>query len=324
MKQSDYMVCVKCLTFNQSKFVKDTLDGFCLQKTSFPYVCIIIDDASTDGEQDVISNFFQANFDLTDNDTVREEETSDYVLRFARHKKNVNCYFAVLFLKYNHYNKKNKDPYIVEWTKNSRYMALCEGDDYWTDSSKLQKQVDFLETHDDYVLTCHRYRILNVEEKRWEKEDNIYLLGDNDFTFDINYRKWITKTLTLVFRASAYEEYNAYPYKRLDIVLVYFLLKKGLGYCFKDEMGVYRRSFSGINGKKGMPANTLVRYNCYRDLYLYDKNAVTRKMYYLSFIQLIWFSHGRSIKHVKFSISDFIYLPYYFVSELFRLVIEKL
>ncbi len=319
-----FMVCVKSLTFNQSKFVNDTLDGFCIQETSFPYVCVIIDDASTDGEQIVINNYLHNNFDLSDKKIVKEEETDDYILRFARHKKNLNCYFAVLFLKYNHYNKKLKDPYIVQWTSRSRYMALCEGDDYWTDTSKLQKQVDFLEKNDNYVLTCHRYRVLDVENNVWGNDDDNYLIKNKDFTFDNHYRKWITKTLTLVYRTSAGQEYNNYPYRRLDTILVYFLLKKGLGFCFNDIMGVYRRSFSGINAKKGMPTNTLVRYSCYRELYLYDKNAVTRKMYYLSLIQLIWFSHGRSVKDVSFSFADFFYLPYYFVSELFRLVIEKL
>lgn len=155
------MACVKCFTFNQSTYIKETLDSFCMQNTTFPYVCCIFDDASTDGEPAVISNYLQENFDLEDNSVVRNEETDEYLLTFARHKNNINCFFAVLYLKYNHYSiKKAKNPYISEWQNNSRYIALCEGDDYWTDCLKLQKQFDYMELHPECSMCFHsNYRL---------------------------------------------------------------------------------------------------------------------------------------------------------------------
>lgn len=54
VENNNVQVCVECMTFNQATYIKDTLDGFCMQQTSFPYVCIVMDDASTDGEQEVI------------------------------------------------------------------------------------------------------------------------------------------------------------------------------------------------------------------------------------------------------------------------------
>ena len=149
-----FKICVRCTTYNQSSYIEDALNGFTMQETNFPYVCTILDDASTDGEQEVIKKYLQEHFDLDNRSVVRNEETDDYVLTFAQHKTNRNCYFAVLFLKYNHYSiKKAKDQYIKEWL-DVKYIALCEGDDYWIDPYKLQKQVDYLESHPNCTMVC--------------------------------------------------------------------------------------------------------------------------------------------------------------------------
>jgi len=160
MEPQDFWVRVRCDTYNQVSFIKDTLDGFSIQETNFPYICTIFDDASTDGEPDVLMNYLQQHFDVEDKSIARKEETEDYVLIFARNKKNKNCFFAVFFLKYNHYSiKKDKFPYSKEWN-NTKYTALCEGDDYWIDPCKLQKQVDFLERNPQYSMVrtnVHRF-----------------------------------------------------------------------------------------------------------------------------------------------------------------------
>lgn len=158
---TQYMVSVKCITFNHARFIKDAMDGFTIQKTDFPFVCVIIDDASTDGEPEIIRKYLSDNFDLEGSEFARKDETDNYYLIFARHKTNLNCYFAILFLKENHYRKKSKDTYIKEWVENSKYIALCEGDDYWTDPLKLQKQVDFLESHPDYSMCCTNVEYLH-------------------------------------------------------------------------------------------------------------------------------------------------------------------
>lgn len=145
MEDIKYMVRVSCMTFNHAHYIEDAMNGFCMQETNFPFVCTIIDDASTDAEQDVIKNYLEEHFDLENSSIVRNEETDDYFLTFAQHKTNKNCYFAVLFLKYNHFSvKKPKMPYIEEWC-DTKYVALCEGDDYWIDAQKLQKQSVFME-----------------------------------------------------------------------------------------------------------------------------------------------------------------------------------
>lgn len=171
----NYMVCVRCITFNHSAYIVDALDGFCIQQTNFPYVCTVVDDASTDNEQQIIKQYVNEHFDMPDGNVLREEDTDDYKFIFAQHLKNKNCFFAVYFLKYNHYSiRKSKDLYLEKWS-NIKYSAVCEGDDYWTHPNKLQRQVDFLESHPNYSLCFHAHFSLRPDGTKIEcyryKED---------------------------------------------------------------------------------------------------------------------------------------------------------
>ena len=157
------MVCTSCMTYNHAPYIVDAMNGFTMQETTFPVYYLITDDASTDGEPEVIKQYLADHFQSP----YRTEDTDDYYLICAVHKTNPNCNFIVFFLKYNHYSiKKSKLPYQAEWRDNAKYIALCEGDDYWIDSMKLQKQVDFLESHPDYSMCFTDVRNYFVEEKK--------------------------------------------------------------------------------------------------------------------------------------------------------------
>ena len=171
MNYPNFLVDVRCMTFNQSMYITDTMNGFCMQETSFPFVCIIVDDASTDGAQDVIKQYVSEHFDLSDGSEAYEKETDYAYITYARHKENKNCYFAVLYLKENHFTiKKSKFPYFAEWRDVCKYEALCEGDDYWVDSLKLQKQVDVMDAHPEYTM-CTTDAIVQSEsgELNWTR-----------------------------------------------------------------------------------------------------------------------------------------------------------
>ena len=155
MDNPHFIVSVRCFTYNHSKYIEDTLDGFAMQQTNFPFVCIVMDDDSQDGEPEVIKHYFEQNFNFDDDSVVRNEENDDYVMTFAQHKENKNCYFAVYYLKYNHYKKKAKLPYFSHLEERVKYIAMCEGDDYWIYPYKLQKQVNFMENHPNYSMCCH-------------------------------------------------------------------------------------------------------------------------------------------------------------------------
>ncbi len=165
------MVRVSCMTFNHAPYIEDAMNGFSMQQTNFPFVCTIVDDASTDGEPDVIRKYLYEHFDMEDKSICRNKETEDYVMTFARHKENHNCYFAVYLLKYNHYSiKKSKRPYLSEWME-TEYVALCEGDDYWICPEKLQLQVDFLEDNSEYGLVYTKFKAFDEDKKKWREPD---------------------------------------------------------------------------------------------------------------------------------------------------------
>ena len=244
-----FMVQVSCMTFNHSPYIVDTMNGFCMQQTSFPFVCTIFDDFSTDGEQEVIKQYVKEYFDLEDNSIVKNEETDDYMLTFARHKTNENCFFAVYYLKYNHYSigkGYRKLDYCKELVEHAPYVALCEGDDYWTDPLKLQKQVDYLEKHPDCSMCFHTVEIERdgriIGNDRHSDIDRVYstekiIEGGGGFC----------ATCSLLFRSEYYEEFP--EFRRIapigDYPLQILLALKGKIFCFTKEMGVYRSGHAG-------------------------------------------------------------------------------
>ena len=253
MKESfRFPVAVRCMTYNQSAYICDTLNGFAMQQTDFPYVCIVMDDASTDGEPDVIQRYVQAHFDLDDKEIVRHEETDDYTMLYARHKENRNCYFAVYYLKYNHYRKKAKQPYFECFSANAKYFASCEGDDYWTEPHKLQIQYDYLESHPDVVLSCHRWTILDLATQESYLAKNVYFDSkkhqkEESFEFDLNFylNSWVTKTLTCMVRADAVKKDYGKPFQYArDVHYFYYIMTKGRGVCHAFNGGLYRKNVS--------------------------------------------------------------------------------
>ena len=210
--KENFFLRVVCLTFNHAPYIVDTMNGFSMQKTSFPYICVIIDDASTDGEPEVIRNYIQEHFELDDPSLSKHDEDEDFERFYSRHKENSHCYFLVILLKQNLFSiKKSKYPYYKDWIKGVKYVAFCEGDDYWIDSMKLQKQVEFLETHPDYAMSYTRFNCL---DQRTSSIVNGHNFSYNGFT-SLLLHNYIA-TLTVVLRANLYTEYykviNPTPY----------------------------------------------------------------------------------------------------------------
>ena len=250
-KRNSPLVVIRCMTFNQSSFITDAMNGFTMQKTNFPYVCTILDDASTDGEQEVIKKYLQEHFNINDESTVRNEETDDYILTFAQHKTNKNCYFAVLYLKYNHSSiKKSRSPYIKEWEDSAKYIAICEGDDYWIDSNKLQLQVDFLETHPDYMMYFHNALVRYQNHNHPDKLISNFESGD--FTTAMLFEKWQLPLASILYRK---EVHNAPIIKELFKVFpggfTLFITASRIGkvYGLSECLSIYRKNDSGVSNK---------------------------------------------------------------------------
>ena len=291
-KEYKYMVCTRCSTFNHAPFIVDTMNGFTMQETTFPVVSLIIDDASTDGEPEIIKQYLKDYF----LNPYREKETDDYCMICAKHKSNLNCTFIVFLLKYNHYSiKKSKLPYLSEWLDNSKYHALCEGDDYWIHPNKLQIQVFFLESHPNISYTCTRYKtyIEKTGETYLNKNDvfdstNGLHKDYYEFTLkDAFTGSWITKTLTCLYPRRYYDSVfmRKFKYSR-DVHLVYSLLSKGNGVCFGMVSSVYRLNENSTFGGKSRIEQNRQNYLVYEELYAHTKDDIIKKLAARFYIQL--------------------------------------
>lgn len=121
------LVSIICPTFNQEAYIGEAIDSFLLQETSFPFEIVIYNDASTDKTTAIVERYRQA------------------YPRLIRHIVNET----------NEYSQGKRVVILALAHARSPYVALCEGDDYWADPSKLETQVRFLESHPDYVITYH-------------------------------------------------------------------------------------------------------------------------------------------------------------------------
>lgn len=243
-KDYNYQVCIQCFTYNQSQYITDALNGFTMQQTSFPFIAMIVDDASTDGEQDIIASYVDDNFDTHNQDIAYHEETDYAYITFAQHKTNKNCYIVVLYLKENHYRKgqnRKKLEYLAQWRDNAKYVALCEGDDYWVDPHKLQTQVDFLEANPDYSLCFHDvYTIVNNEIRgSYKHYDSSREVPVEDVIINGGL---FCPTASLVYRKELLDTYPEFAKKCHvgDYPLQIYLALKGKVFYHKDVMGCYR------------------------------------------------------------------------------------
>lgn len=324
--QPDFLVRVSCMTYNHAPHIVDALNGFTMQETTFPFVCTVIDDASTDGEQEVIKAYLQEHFDLEDKSIARNEETDDYVLTFARHKTNQNCFFAVLYLKYNHYSlKKSKQPYIQEWS-NTKYVALCEGDDYWIDKLKLQKQVTFLENNPSFIICFHNFYVKDERINKNAKLDEYYksipfadqygvkgfVFGKEDYW---NYWNcWYTQPLAMVMRNGDFYKNipkSKYKYYR-DHVEYYYVLCQGKGMLLQEIMGVYRMNNGGIYAGKTNYYNKLVLFDNLRTMYLLEKDKTILPALFRNTIDLIKYAADefKIIQIINVCINYYIIVPW--------------
>lgn len=236
--ESCFKVCVRCWTYNHAPYIKDALEGFVNQSTDFPFVCIIVDDASTDGEPDVVRDYISKHFDLVDNTVVRNEETNDYVLSFARHKTNRNCFFAVYYLKYNHHGKKSKSVYFENWAKSIQYHAICEGDDYWTDQDKLSRQVALMEAHPEYSMCTENAYWLDIRtQEKFPFSSN----PEKDISIEDLFIRRQFPTASVVYRSEFSSGFSKLHKPSLDTSIWAYLATKGVIHYLPIISSVYRR-----------------------------------------------------------------------------------
>lgn len=248
-KEYKYMVCTRCSTFNHAPYIEDTMRGFAMQETSFPVVYVIVDDASSDGEPEKIRNFLREHFEKP----YREEETDYASVICTQYKANPNCEFVVILLKYNHYSiKKNKLQYLEEWLVNAKYLAICEGDDYWIKSDKLQKQVDFLENNQEYGMVYTPFLEFNqVTGEKKEVGTSSQIAHDDHFKWDIIEQNVMIGTCTVLIRRELEhtiklieDDYKGFMMGDTQTWFNAARLSK-VGYL-DEPTGVYRKNLTGM------------------------------------------------------------------------------
>lgn len=240
--KQDYKVLVRCFTYNQSKYIEDALNGFAIQKTNFPFVCMIMDDCSTDGEQEVIKAWMELECDMEKAEFV-EIELSNIIL--VPHKTNINCSFAFYLLKRNTWKERPlKIAMFASWRDHCEYEATCEGDDYWTYPHKLQKMYDVLEANPQYSTCHHDYKVRKgdtITDRNATVKEVMNIL-------DIA-RGGHAQTATMLFRL--YDEPlvpSDFPF-RYPVYQYFWLMRlaeKGDIYYFDEPWSVYRVNEGGI------------------------------------------------------------------------------
>ena len=262
-----YLVGIWCPTFNQSIYILDTLNSFVIQETNFPFIAMVVDDASTDGEQEVIRKFVSEQFDLDDTNVAYEKETDYAHITYAQHKTNKNCYIVVLYLKENHYSqRKPKVPYLSEWRDYIKYEAPCEGDDYWIHPKKLQQQADFMEKNLNATLCFHAHTIINATTgnifKIHQYSENIMDVPKKDMILGGG---GFMATNSMFYRVDSIKNYPSWTSLSLvgDAPLMMVLLHRGNVIYINENMSVYRQNAIGSWSSKNISNFKRVQTNHY-------------------------------------------------------------
>lgn len=220
--RQNLVVSVAMITYAHEKFIRAAIEGVLMQETNFEFDLILCDDCSPDTTPQIVQ-------DIINN------HPKGYRIKYFRQEKNIGM--------------QPNGAFALEQCK-GKYVAVCEGDDYWINPLKLQKQVDFLETNTDFVLCFHRVNELNEFNP---KITNIF----PNITEDRSYKIYdyilnnLTATCSMVFIKKYFKAenwFNSLPFGDLGIVLVLMKNSNKKAMVLKDIMGTYRIHSGGVHG----------------------------------------------------------------------------
>lgn len=230
------VVSILCDTFNHEGFIKETLEGFLKQETTFPFEIIVHDDASKDATPAIVKEYAER-YPLIIKTVLQKEN---------QYSQKINFWSDVTFP-----------------MAQGKYIALCEGDDYWIDELKLQKQVDFLENNPDYVITWTDFYTRKgtelVPNDFKESLPEVYTVD-----FDTLFKPYCTYTLTSLFRKEAVDplDYKKFKYGK-DNTLYALALCHGKGAFLNFQAAVYRWHPGGVYSLK---TPFFQRYSSYQNI----------------------------------------------------------
>ena len=246
MGEKDIIVSIRCLAYNHEEFIRDCLDGFVMQRTDFRFEAIVHDDASTDKTPEIIQEYAKKYPDIIK--PIFETEN-----QYSKHDGSLGRIMAAAC--------------------KGKYIAMCEGDDYWTDPLKLQKQVVFLESHEDFSMCFHAAEVKNEGEVADPYRNGTHFLDleDREYTSTELVSKWMVPTASIVYRRDLVEQYQITHPEWLvygDIVLALKCSHTGKIYGMSDVMSVYRIQPNSVTNNAEFVDRTVFKlpdhYRCLR------------------------------------------------------------
>jgi glycosyltransferase involved in cell wall biosynthesis len=213
---SSPLVSVHIITYNQEPYAARAIEGALQQQTDFEVEIVVGEDCSTDGTREIVLRY------------QREHPTR---VRVITSGQNVGAF-----------DNSNR----VLKACRGRYLAFCDGDDYWTDPHKLQKQVDFLEAHPEYSLCCHDVEVVCDGVPRMGRFTEF--TGDT-FSFDDAVTGHFISTSTMVCRRELAPTIPLWVkgFRGVDIFMELLLLDQGPGHYIHETMSVKVDNPGGIS-----------------------------------------------------------------------------
>ena len=217
------LVSICCLAYNHEAYIRQCLDGFMMQKTTFPIEILIHDDASTDNTADIIREY----------------------------EKKYPTIIKPIYQVENQYSKGVRVGVVYNLSRvRGKYVALCEGDDYWIDPLKLQKQVDFLEGHPEYTLSHTAFEFYyqnNSTFKKFENKKTAEYSKDQLISAILNDNSYRIQTNTALYPVSIFQDIldeNPFLFSGFflmgDTQLWCCLASRGKVHYLNDITAVYR------------------------------------------------------------------------------------
>ena len=214
MKKSDIAVSVLVMVYNHEKYLDECLNSIVKQKTNFKYEILVHDDCSTDNSKKIIEKYYN-NF-------------PDKIIPF--------------YEKENQYYKGNDIiKNILIPNIKGKYFCFCEGDDFWIDENKLQKQYEFLENNKEYKFCVHNSIV--VDKNSIKIRDITPLKEGGDLTcydFILGGGGFVATNSIFSYSFLAKNLPKYFDYMTIDYFWQIYLSSVGKSYCFKDYMSAYR------------------------------------------------------------------------------------
>lgn len=249
------LVTIQCLTYNHEPYIRQCLEGFVMQQTDFCFEVIVHDDASTDG-------------------------TANIIREYAEMYPNI---IKPILERENQWSKKNGSlERIMNEHTHGKYIALCEGDDYWIDPYKLQKQVDIMENDEKVGFVYSAFNTVDVLGKLYVNdvsERNMKKSFSGDIFCELLNNNF-PQTLTVCFRKDYWSDYLEQKFAGYDYSLFLFIAGKSLCYYLNEKTGCYRIHSTGIMQSGGVPrlwSNNafLFAASCYYSGYFWRRSYST-------------------------------------------------